>query len=330
METPKVANSVARILEAGWHARMSSRSAGKGACACGLPQVSNIRLWPSPRVDIGATIQSNRRIASASTEATVHLLRGKWGKISKASGLLIGLCLQSHAAWGSEPPSSSLIDGLPSCSANFGKLLEQRTVNFTPLDVMRDAEVGGTILGTEKIGVYDAGIVLKSEVIATGKHFGAGFVITLPPGSYEPIVGYSAFLSARQAPFKYDREGKERSGFGRPDITLSADGPTLMVNVSYGLGSTTIAIPHAQFDLQRCVTSGPRSLRREVLYSGGSKGTIMLEYREFVDDLARPAFSQTVSFDLASGKEIGFRGARIRVESISNLGMRYTLLRSLE
>ena len=31
---PQHTNSVIQILEAGWHARMSSRLAGKGACAC--------------------------------------------------------------------------------------------------------------------------------------------------------------------------------------------------------------------------------------------------------------------------------------------------------
>jgi hypothetical protein len=36
---------------------MSSRFAGKGACACSYGQVSNIRLWPSPREDIGATMK---------------------------------------------------------------------------------------------------------------------------------------------------------------------------------------------------------------------------------------------------------------------------------
>jgi hypothetical protein len=37
------------ISEAGWHARMSNRLAGKGACACASVQVSNIRLRPSLR-----------------------------------------------------------------------------------------------------------------------------------------------------------------------------------------------------------------------------------------------------------------------------------------
>ncbi len=51
---PQIARTRSRS-SAGWHARMSSRLAGKGACACSSDQVSNIRLWPSPREDIGAT-----------------------------------------------------------------------------------------------------------------------------------------------------------------------------------------------------------------------------------------------------------------------------------
>ncbi|WP_242096719.1 hypothetical protein [Sphingomonas sp. CROZ-RG-20F-R02-07] len=38
---------------AGWHARMSSRLAGKGACALSCASVLNIRLRPSPRLDTG-------------------------------------------------------------------------------------------------------------------------------------------------------------------------------------------------------------------------------------------------------------------------------------
>lgn len=47
METP-FWKARSRNSAAGWHARMSSRLAGKGACACSR-QVSNIRLRPSPQ-----------------------------------------------------------------------------------------------------------------------------------------------------------------------------------------------------------------------------------------------------------------------------------------
>lgn len=40
-------------VSAGWHARMSNRLAGKGACALRCASVSNIRLRPLPLMDIG-------------------------------------------------------------------------------------------------------------------------------------------------------------------------------------------------------------------------------------------------------------------------------------
>jgi hypothetical protein len=42
-------------FSAGWHARMSSRLAGKGACALCSASVSSIRLRPLPLMDMGAT-----------------------------------------------------------------------------------------------------------------------------------------------------------------------------------------------------------------------------------------------------------------------------------
>jgi hypothetical protein len=55
---------------------------GKGACACAYGQVSNIRLWPSPREDIGAT---NRPKLKASpvmgTRMTLPSSSG-WNRIS--------------------------------------------------------------------------------------------------------------------------------------------------------------------------------------------------------------------------------------------------------
>ena len=48
---------------------------------------------------------------------------------------------------------------------------------------------------------------------------------------------------------------------------------------------------------------------RELIYGGVSRGTITLTYREYANDMARPAFTQELNYDLADGEEIGFRGA---------------------
>lgn len=64
----------------------------------------------------------------------------------------------------------------------------------------------------------------------------------------------------------------------------------------------------------------------ELLYQGVGGGVLRLTYREYTgEDLARPAFSQEVTYDIdpAGPTEILFKGARITVLSAGNTGVRY-------
>ena len=61
---------------------------------------------------------------------------------------------------------------------------------------------------------------------------------------------------------------------------------------------------------------------------GGGGGILRLTYREFTgEDLARPAFTQEVTYDLAPNgpTEIPFKGAHITVLSAGNAAVRYTV-----
>lgn len=74
---------------------------------------------------------------------------------------------------------------------------------------------------------------------------------------------------------------------------------------------------------------GPTAFKRELVYSGVSGGVVRLSYREFSGDLARPAFTQELTYDLADGDEIGFRGARFRVLKATNVSIRYVVVKPL-
>ena len=56
-----------------------------------------------------------------------------------------------------------------------------------------------------------------------------------------------------------------------------------------------------------------------------------LLYREYIDDLARPAFQQDLSYTLAAEgpTEVSFRGTRFRILSADNNKIRYELLSGL-
>lgn len=71
------------------------------------------------------------------------------------------------------------------------------------------------------------------------------------------------------------------------------------------------------------------SFKRELIFVGGNSKVINLLYREYKDDIARPAFSQDLKFDITEDDVIGFKGARFQVIKAGNTGITYKVLRHL-
>ena len=70
------------------------------------------------------------------------------------------------------------------------------------------------------------------------------------------------------------------------------------------------------------------AFRRELVYEGAGGGVLKLLYREFSSDMARPAFSQEASYDLAhtGPTEVTFKGARLIISAAGNTGIDYKVL----
>lgn len=66
--------------------------------------------------------------------------------------------------------------------------------------------------------------------------------------------------------------------------------------------------------------------RMQFIYNGKSGNTLKFTYREFVNENARPAFTQDVQYDLSESKIIGFKGMRIDVLDASNTNIKYKIL----
>ena len=66
-------------------------------------------------------------------------------------------------------------------------------------------------------------------------------------------------------------------------------------------------------------------MRLEILYQGAAGAVLRLLYREFVEDMARPAFSQELTFDLdPEGKAVAVvKGARLVISEADNEGITY-------
>lgn len=74
-------------------------------------------------------------------------------------------------------------------------------------------------------------------------------------------------------------------------------------------------------------SESPDDFHVDILYQGMSKGEVKISYREFSRGIARPAFTQDVSYELDPDGTaiIGFKGMRIKVLKATGHDLRYIL-----
>lgn len=88
--------------------------------------------------------------------------------------------------------------------------------------------------------------------------------------------------------------------------------------------------PLVRYELRNRVDPVPdetTTFKGELVYQGAGGGILRLAYREYSNDMARPAFSQEVTYDLATEgpTSIVFKGAKIEILSAGNSGIRYVV-----
>jgi len=70
--------------------------------------------------------------------------------------------------------------------------------------------------------------------------------------------------------------------------------------------------------------------KQELIYNGRVGVALKFIYREFLNDYARPAFTQDLQYDLSESKIIGFRGMRIEIINATNTEIEYKVLNYFE
>lgn len=65
---------------------------------------------------------------------------------------------------------------------------------------------------------------------------------------------------------------------------------------------------------------------QEIVYNGRVGNNCKFIYREFSNDMARPAFTQEVQYDLSDSKIVGFKSLRLEIVNASNTEITYKLI----
>lgn len=105
--------------------------------------------------------------------------------------------------------------------------------------------------------------------------------------------------------------------------------------IQAALGGSQICVVTA-FNMRTCrdrpfertqrIVANTNSFQQTLLYSGRVGDKVNISYREFSGNVARPAFSNDVEYDLSSSSELAYRGARIEVIEATNSSITYRVL----
>lgn len=63
----------------------------------------------------------------------------------------------------------------------------------------------------------------------------------------------------------------------------------------------------------------------ELVYSGISNSTLRVSYREYVNDMAQPAYSQELTYNLSESNIITFRSVKIKISHADNSEIEYSV-----
>ncbi len=82
------------------------------------------------------------------------------------------------------------------------------------------------------------------------------------------------------------------------------------------------------FSLEKITVVSESKIQQTLIYSGKVGSRIRLGYREFSNNLARPAFSNDVEYDLLESSIIGYKGAQIQVIEATNQHIKYKVVQN--
>jgi hypothetical protein len=68
--------------------------------------------------------------------------------------------------------------------------------------------------------------------------------------------------------------------------------------------------------------------KQEFIFNGKVGNNLKFVYREYINDMAKPAFNQDLQYDLNESNVVGFKGLRLEIIKATNTNIEYKILSS--
>lgn len=192
-----------------------------------------------------------------------------------------------------------------------GATFKEKRISYPEVGEVNTAFIGDRLV--EKGSVYEKAYLNIEKTIQ-------GMLYTIPQGEY-------AQLGFDEGNYFYLAAGVTEGILADPVKALSQSTSStseICVVTAYG-GKHCY---EGQFQRVMRSTQYSDSFQQTLLYSGRVGDKISVSYREFSNDMARPAFTNSVEYDLSASNTIGYKGALIEVIDADNQSITYKLIQN--
>lgn len=191
-------------------------------------------------------------------------------------------------------------------------------ISEPPLDSVNTAYVGDVLVRQGRYSVHDAVYVPNKIEVSWAYDILPGYY--LKKGQDEDT---ETFLPSPEA----DGGGVDKAALADPwEAIMTYNGEQKICVVT--VFNATACESEANFDHVEKQVLSANSFQQTLIYSGKVGNKINIGYREFSNNVARPAFNNDVEYDLSSSQIIGYKGARLEVIEATNEYIKYKILKN--
>jgi hypothetical protein len=197
----------------------------------------------------------------------------------------------------------------------------ETSVNQPPTGEVNTSYIGDTMLSKGKYKEH-AAIYVKNKIDVV-------WAYTLLPGYYlkqgEDDVG-EFFYPGGDEPGHID---KAMLADPWKSVMARKDPPAICVITMFNVATCNTEFQN-YFEKRKKAMVSPDSFQQTLIYSGKVGNKVNIGYREFSGNMARPAFSNNVEYDLSESSLIGYKGAKLEVIEANNQFVRYRVIDSFK
>lgn len=200
-------------------------------------------------------------------------------------------------------------------------LPESTKVDFPPKNVVTQVELGEKMLAQGVISNVETLVVSSPQEIMAYEIY---------PGSFDKVSFDDEF--SYYAPSPNDGGGKVTRG-----VLVETFDYSVRLRVENGKNEVCMVSPidmtvcdDIEYELESQERLTKNSYQQTLIYNGRTGESISIGYREFSGNIARPAFSNEVTYDLGESNVIGYKGARIEVMQADNTTIKYKVLEGFQ